>query len=82
LALEDARSRCGEPPPAVPDEIGTPAEFKKRLADHEMEIRCSDSRREQIIIVRVYLRPPHEEKKMDPSDDPKGNRVWLTWISY
>jgi hypothetical protein len=80
LALEDARSRHSTRPPVFPAELGTPEEFKKHLADHEMEIRYTASRREQLIRIRVYQLPPDEEEDLDEPNDPKGHWEGLKWF--
>lgn len=80
LALEGARSRRSARPPEFPAELGTPAEFKKRLADHEMEIRCTANRREQVIRIVVYAIPPDEDEDLDPSEEPAGHWEGLKWI--
>lgn len=80
LALADARSRRSARPPEFPAELGTPAEFKKRLADHEMEIRCTANRREQVIRIVVYAIPPDEDEDLDPSEEPAGHWEGLKWI--
>lgn len=80
LALEDARSRRNARPPEFPAELGTPAEFKERLADHEMEIRCTVNRREQVIRIVVYPIPPDEDEDLDPSGEAAGRFEGLRWI--
>ena len=75
----DARSRSEGKPPKIPAELGTPAEFKKRLADHEMEIRYTVNRRKQVIRIRVYQLPPDEEEDLDETKDPKGHWEGLKW---
>ncbi|HEX4028937.1 MAG TPA: hypothetical protein VHX20_01155 [Terracidiphilus sp.] len=80
LALEDARSRRFDNPPAFPAKVGTPAEFKERLADHTMEIRTRFSRRIKAITIRVYQLPPDVDEYLDPNDDPKGHWEGLSWI--
>lgn len=81
LALEDARSRREAQPPPIPGELGTPAEFKERLAGHELEIRTRFNRREQVIAIRVYQLPPDEYEDLDPSEEPPGHWEGLKWIS-
>jgi hypothetical protein len=80
LFLKDARSRSWEQPPKIPAELGTPAEFKERLADHEMELRYTVNRRETTIRIRVYQLPPHEDEDLDPSEEPAGHWEALKWI--
>jgi hypothetical protein len=80
LALEDARSRFRSRPPQFPAELGTPAEFKARLAGHELEIRLRADRRNHVISIRVYQLPPDEQEDLDPSDDPAGHWEGLTWF--
>jgi hypothetical protein len=80
LALEDARSRSEAPPPEFPEEIGTPAEFRSRLAGHEFEIRTKFNRREHAILIRVYQLPPDEYEDLDASGEPPGHWEGLMWV--
>lgn len=80
LALQDARSRHDSEPSQFPAELGTPAEFKERLAGHEFEIRTRFNRREQVIAIRVYQLPPDEYENLDPSEEPPGHWEGLKWI--
>lgn len=80
LFLMDARSRLWERAPTVPAALGTPAEFKKRLHDHEMEIRYMVNRRETTIRIRVYELPPDEDEDLDPANEPSGRWEGLKWI--
>jgi hypothetical protein len=79
LFLQDARSRSAEQPPEIPAELGTPADFEGRLADHELEIRYEANRREHAISIRVYPLPPHEDEDLDEGDE-KGHWEGLTWF--
>jgi hypothetical protein len=80
LALEDARSRRHTKPPEFPSEIGSPQEFRERLAGHEFEVRTRLTRREQVILIRVYQLPPHENEDLDPLDHPAGHWEGLTFV--
>jgi hypothetical protein len=77
--LEDARSRCYEQPPTIPAELGTPSEFKTRLAGHEMELRYTVNRQETTIRIHIYQLPPAEDEDLDPADEPAGHWEGLTW---
>lgn len=80
LFLKDARSRRSELPPRIPAALGTPAEFKNRLADHEMELRYTVNRQETTIRIHVYQLPPDENEDLDPADEPAGHWDGLKWI--
>jgi hypothetical protein len=80
LFLKDARSRRTELPPKIPAALGTPAEFKKHLADHEMELRYTVNRQETTIRIHVYQLPPDEAEDLDPADEPAGHWDGLKWI--
>jgi hypothetical protein len=80
LALEDARSRRNLRPTQFPAEIGSPTEFKKRLAAHELEIRLEADRRNHVISIRFYQLPPDEEEDLDPSEEPAGHWEGLKWF--
>lgn len=80
LAIEDARSRSRSRPSQFPVELGTPAEFKARLAGHELEIRLKADRCNHIISIRFYQLPPDEDEDLDPADEPAGHWEGLKWI--
>ena len=80
MFVEDARSRRYEQPPHIPAELGTPAEFKERVAGHEFEIRKRFSRREHVLAIRVYSLPPDEDEDLDPADEPAGHWEGLKWL--
>jgi hypothetical protein len=80
LALEDASSRRNQRPTQFPAEIGSPTEFKKRLAGHELEIRLKADRHNHVISIRFYQLPPDEEEDLDSSEEPAGHWEGLKWF--
>jgi hypothetical protein len=80
LAFEDARSRSRSRPSQFPAELGTPSEFKKRLAGNELEIRLKADRSNHLIHICAYQLPHDEDEDLDPSEEPVGHWEGLTWI--
>lgn len=80
LALEDARSRSRFRPSKFPAELGTPSEFKKRLAGNELEIRLKADRSNHVINIRAYQLPHDEDEDLDSSEEPEGHWEGLTWF--
>jgi hypothetical protein len=80
LALQDARSRRGEPATKFPAELGTPEELRRRLAHYELEVRLEFNRREPMIRFVVVPMPPDEDEDLDPSEEPEGHWEGLKWI--
>lgn len=80
LAIEDARSRYWEQPPAMPSSLGASSEFRQRVQWGEMEIRAlAANQRKYVIEIREYPMPPDEPEDLDEAGEPGRHWDGLKW---